>query len=136
MNPEQLGSYFMLSEFTYSRVAIEHGLDNTPPPRAVEALRHLVSKLLDPLRRLYGGPIQVTSGYRCEELNRLVKGVANSQHRLGEAADLYVLQPKALLDCLLDSSLPFDQAIYYRKRHFLHLSLKQEGNNRRQVLYQ
>lgn len=133
--PELLGCYFGLSEFVYSRMAIENGLDNTPPPEAVEALRYLVRELLDPLRTLYGRPIHINSGYRSEALNRLVKGVPNSQHRLGEAADLYAEEPKELLEILLESSLPFDQAILYRTKRFLHLSLKRRGKNRRQLLY-
>lgn len=30
----------------------------------------------------------VTSGYRCEKLNKAVGGAKGSQHRLGQAADI------------------------------------------------
>ena len=92
----RMGEFFSWEEMTYSRRAVEKGLDNRYSRRAVEngldnrpgaearkALEHLVRNLLDPLRRLYGKPIAVTSGYRCEEVNRLVGGVPDSQHVKG-----------------------------------------------------
>ena len=36
------------------------------------------------------GRVIVTSGYRCQELNKAVGGVWNSQHLKGEAADIFV----------------------------------------------
>nr|WP_278629940.1 hypothetical protein [Parabacteroides goldsteinii] len=53
----------------------------------------------------------------------------------GEAADCYVPDIYFLLDTLKKSGLPFDQAILYRKKHFLHLSYRVNGKQRRQVLY-
>lgn len=37
-----------------------------------------------------GSPVIITSGYRCEEHNRAVGSVRNSQHLLGNAADIVV----------------------------------------------
>ena len=119
----RMGEFFSWEEMTYSRRAVEKGLDNRPGAEARKALEHLVLHLLDPLRRLYGKPIAVTSGYRCEEVNRLVGGVPDSQHVKGEAADCYVPDAGELLAVLRRSGLVFDQAIHYRKRNFLHLSL-------------
>lgn len=42
--------------------------------------------------------------------------------------------PEHLLQVLLDSGLPFDQAIVYRQKRFLHLSYRQ-GRCRKMVLY-
>ena len=44
-------------------------------------------------------PIEVVSGLRCPEWNKRQKGVANSQHMYGEAADLYFygVSPNAAL---------------------------------------
>ena len=39
-----------------------------------------------------------------------------------------------LLAVLRQSGFEFDQAIHYRKRNFLHVSLKKTGTNRMQVL--
>lgn len=129
-----LSEHFNMGEFTYSRVAIENALDNTPPPEAVKAIRNLVGKLLEPLRVCYNLPIQISSGYRNEELNRLVGGVPDSQHLKGEAVDMYTLGSSRLLESLEDSGLNFDQAIFYRLKGFMHLSLKLNGKNRRQII--
>lgn len=131
---ERLSEHFMLEEMCYSRVGVENGIDNIPEREAYAALKFLVTELLEPLRRLYGQPVVVTSGYRSEEVNRLVGGVPGSQHTKGEAADCYVPDTGKLLAVLRQSGLEFDQAIHYRKRNFLHLSLKRFGTNRMQVL--
>lgn len=130
-----LSDHFALEEFTYSRIAVENALDNTPPAEAKSALQCLVTCLLEPLRQLYKAPIAILSGYRSEAVNRLAGGVSASQHRKGEAADCYIAEgPEMLLSLLKRSGLPFDQAILYKRRRFLHLSLKQFGRNRMQVL--
>lgn len=52
-------------------------------------IQPLLMQILDRARRWSGHPIQVISGLRCEEWNRIQKGVANSQHMFGEAVDVY-----------------------------------------------
>ena len=126
---------FPCEEMTYSCIAILNGLPNNPPEEARCALCELVKCLLQPLRIAYNKPIVVTSGYRSPEVNRLVGGVRSSQHVKGEAADCYVPDIYFLLDTLKKSDLPFDQSILYRKKHFLHLSYRVNGKQRRQVLY-
>lgn len=135
-HPDWISDHFYMGEFIYSAVAVERGLDNMPPPEAQKAIRNLVIKLLEPLREYagYATGMHISSGYRSEELNRLVGGVADSQHLTGEAADIYTFGSCRLLDALQDSRLNFDQAIYYRRRGFLHLSLKMKDKNRRQVI--
>jgi uncharacterized protein YcbK (DUF882 family) len=44
--------------------------------------------LLDAMRGLYGKPIRVTSGPRCEAHNAAVGGKTTSSHLTGQAADL------------------------------------------------
>lgn len=131
----QLSEHFTLEELTYSRTAVENAIANEAPLQARASLHHLASCLLEPLRQAYKMPIAVLSGYRNKEVNRLVGGVATSQHVKGEAADCYTPEgPEKLLGVLMKSGLEFDQAILYRRRRFLHLSLKQSGNNRMQVI--
>ena len=86
-----LSPHFKLKEFTKSRTARENGIDNTPPPEAVEKLRALCVHTLEPLREALGLPIIITSGYRCKALNeRITHHSATSQHMQGEAADFMV----------------------------------------------
>lgn len=131
----QLTRNFTFEELTYSRIAVENGLENVPSPQALQALKNLSTYLLQPLRDRYGKSIAITSGYRNETVNLLAGGVKNSQHTKGEAADCYIAEgPEVLLGILQTSGLAFDQAILYRQKKFLHLSYR-EGFNRRQVLY-
>ncbi|WP_075557973.1 D-Ala-D-Ala carboxypeptidase family metallohydrolase [Parabacteroides timonensis] len=125
---------FTWEEMVYSRVAVENGLHNIPPIEAEIAMKHLAKRLLQPLRIAYAQPIAITSGYRSPEVNKLVGGVPSSQHVKGEAADCYVPDPEVLLNVLRFCKLPFDQAILYKRKKFLHLSLKASGRNRYQII--
>ena len=130
-----LSRNFTFEELTYSRIAVENGLENVPAPLAFQSLKNLATYLLQPLSDRYGSAIAITSGYRNETVNLLAGGVKNSQHTNGEAADCYIAEgPEKLLEILKASGLDFDQAILYRRKKFLHLSYR-EGFNRRQVLY-
>ena len=80
--------YFSIEELVKSATAERLAIDNTPPRAAQRMLTILVEQLLDPIRRRYGAPIIVTSGYRCPALNTAVGGVANSHHIVGCAADI------------------------------------------------
>ena len=55
---------------------------------------HVIDKrlvdVLDKIRERVGRPVYIESGYRCEDHNREVGGVPNSQHVLGTAADITV----------------------------------------------
>ncbi|MFI3323034.1 MAG: D-Ala-D-Ala carboxypeptidase family metallohydrolase [Rikenellaceae bacterium] len=127
----KLSKNFTLSEFTKSATAKLNNIDNTISVVALSRVQYLVRNLLQPLRDKYGKPLTVSSGYRCEKLNKAVGGVPTSQHTKGEAADVKCDNPIALLDVLLHSGLEFDQAILYPT--FLHLSIK-EGGNRKMVI--
>ena len=58
------------------------------PADAWMYVEHLVEKVLDPVREMFGKPIRVNSGYRCEKHNKKVGGAAKSQHLTGQAADI------------------------------------------------
>ena len=45
---------------------------------------------MDKIRERVERPVYIESGYRCEDHNREVGGVPNSQHVLGTAADITV----------------------------------------------
>lgn len=82
--------YFTLEELTKSGTATRLGIDNTPNAEIVRNLQYGANMVLDPLRRLYKKPILINSGYRCQELNKAVGGVANSWHTKGNAADIHI----------------------------------------------
>lgn len=132
--------YFTLEEMTRSDVAKRKGIDNTPDLPATEALTALVEDVLDPLREMYGHPIHVTSGYRCDALNKEVGGAKTSQHLRGEAADIRTNRKggNARLYALLERYFDYDQLIWEKgddyEPSWVHVSYKAEGGNRKQVL--
>ena len=125
--------YFTIKELTRSMTATRYGIDNTPPASAVKALHDLVDNVLDPLRKAWGGPIRVNSGYRWPELNKLVGGTPTSQHQRGEAADITVGSRSAnrrLLALIKRLNLPVDQCIDEKGCRWIHVSHRR-GRNRR-----
>lgn len=132
---KRLTEHFRMDEFVYSAMAVELGLNNALPSEVIPAIRNLMVRLLEPLHIYHRQPMYIMSGYRSEELNRLVGGAPSSQHMKGEAVDIYTVDRNRLLEDLVASRLNFDQAILYRTKGFIHLSLKKHGVNRKQILF-
>jgi hypothetical protein len=82
----QLSEHFTLEELIFSSTATVHGVDNTPDAVTVDHLA-VTAAGLEYIRGILGGPLHIDSGYRCPELNRLVRGVPDSAHVTGYAAD-------------------------------------------------
>ena len=138
--------HFTFQEFERSEKAAELNIDNRIPELAETHIVELVDILLDPLREAWGGPLTVTSGYRCPELNRAVGGSETSAHTAGWAADL-VPDPddprgvQGLVDFAVEwltaTGLPFDQLIDERSggSRWLHIGIRNlKGRQRREML--
>lgn len=109
-----LSPHFTLDELTLSQTAARMGIDNTPTAAALAALQRTALGLEAVRMRLGGGPIGVSSGYRCLTLNRAIGSKDGSQHVLGEAADFTAPRfgsPRQIVDALVDSDVPYDQLI-------------------------
>lgn len=70
---------FSQSELEKSTKASKNGINNTIPQHLIQNAKDLLSTL-QVIRDALGKPIKITSGYRCEKLNKLVGGVPNSSH--------------------------------------------------------
>ena len=135
--------YFELDELIKSDVAKARGIDNTPTFEVVEHLGELVERLLDPLRDSWGKAIKVTSGYRCEKLNKAVGGASTSVHMLGYAADLQVATsfPKFrdfVVEWFSKTGNHFDQVLVETDKKsgkkWIHIGLySNSGEQRRQI---
>ena len=79
--------HFKLKEFTDSDKATELNINNTPNDEELNNIK-FVAEQLEILRNTYKQPIYITSGYRCEELNKAVGGAVNSWHKKGLAVDI------------------------------------------------
>ena len=66
---------------------------NQPTVQQMVNMTYGCLMLLEPARKAIGCPIIVTSGFRCEAVNRLVGGVRSSQHLQGCAADVRPQDP-------------------------------------------
>ena len=88
LNDIRLSQHFQLTEF----LNLEKYPDNLPTPQVLFNLKYGCQYLLEPARRVIG-PIIVNSGFRNPRVNTLVGGVKNSQHILGQAADIRPKDP-------------------------------------------
>jgi hypothetical protein len=73
---------------------------------------------------LTGFPLDISSGYRCPELNARVGGAKTSQHTLGQAADFTCDEfgpPLDIIRAIRDSDIDFDQCILEYAR-WVHIS--------------
>lgn len=133
----KLTDHFTLEELTASDTASKLGIDNTPNVVQVNDLRVLCTNVLEPARVLFGKPIRVSSGFRCDALNKAVKGARYSQHKTGEAADLQV-SPVSELRRLFEilKGLPIDQLLfeYSGQTRWIHVSHKNGRKQRGQVI--
>ena len=112
--PTALTANFTLEELTFSQTAARLGIVNSPDAQQIDALKNLCVNVLQPLRDALGETITVSSGFRCPALNRAVSGASDSQHLLGQAADLqcFTLAPAEFFRRTVAQNLPFDQLIF------------------------
>ena len=83
INNVRLSPHFLLSEF----LNLGKYPQNIPTMQDVINLTYGCHLLLEPAR-LIVGPIIINSGFRNEDVNCRVGGVKNSQHLIGQAADI------------------------------------------------
>ena len=121
-------------EATVSPTSLRLGIDNTPTPEILEAMKLVATKCFEPLREWYGKPIKINSFYRCPALNKAVGGKDNpiSQHTKGQAIDLSggsKEENKKIYDWCKDH-LNFDQLIWEYDGAWVHISYKSVGNRK------
>lgn len=130
--------YFTIKEMTKSSTAIRNKIDNTPSKEEEKNIIDLVENILDPLRKEYGKPIIINSGFRNKQLNKLIGGSKTSQHLTGQAADIQTIvdtkeENKKLFNLIQKLNLPFDQLIDEYDFNWVHVSYS--PRNRRQILH-
>jgi len=110
----QLSEHFTYAELTRSTTAVRKGLSNAPTKEHAANLVQLCNEVLEPLRKLYGRPIRISSGYRSPALNKAVGGSASSHHCYGMAVDIDQGSPAENMKIfnLLKAYGTFTQLIY------------------------
>lgn len=131
---------FSMEELVASDTARMKGIDNTPDKEVEARLVQLAQQVLQPLRNSYGKPIKISSGYRCQALNKAIGGVSTSQHLKGEAVDinngqienkkLFLLASKMIKE----GEITVGQLIDEKGYKWLHISLP-DNKHRNQILH-
>ncbi len=136
-----LSKHFTLKEMTKSMTATRKGIDNTPNPTQIEAMKLLAEKVFQPLREWVGGPIKVNSFFRSPELNKAIGGSSKSQHCEGRAIDIddvYGYKTNAEMFNFIKNNLDFDQLIWEfgtdDNPDWVHVSYRSTDENRRRCL--
>lgn len=114
--------YFSIDEMLRSATAKKLGIDNMPSQDILNNIQLFIETVLDPIREDWGSAINVSSGYRCPELNKAVGGAKNSGHQYGFCADLQVKggmkMVRKLADFIfqwmMDHQMKFDELLFER----------------------
>ena len=141
----KLTTNFTLEEFENSDVAKSKKIDNTIPYFLIEYVQ-LLSNQLQTIRDAWNAPIVISSGYRCEKLNKAVGGANNSDHRYACAADIHTKENtkqknKELFNLIVSlaklGKIHLRQIIDERNYTWIHISVNNEFNGHRdnQILH-
>ena len=126
INDITLSEHFSVNEFCNLRKYPQ----NIPSMQQITNMAYGCRQLLEPARKAIGCPIIINSGFRCERVNQKVGGVKNSQHLIGQAADIRTKDPaqfQRLVDFLRRHALT-DQLL--TGSNWLHISWNQFGTPR------
>jgi hypothetical protein len=139
----KLSENLALSEVTRSDSAKRKGISNEPTPEHLENFKKLAENIFEPIRKHFGKPIHISSGYRSKALNAAIGGSASSQHCTGEAIDIDMdgssngITNKMVFD-YIKANLNFDQLIWEfgtkDNPDWVHVSYETTGKQRKQVL--
>lgn len=132
--------HFTIDELCRSYIAEKSGIANHPDDIQLEHLSELLA-VLDSICNELTLPIEVTSGFRCSELNKAVGGSKTSAHMCGYAVDLVCKDMSSeelaskIVAVLKEKEIKFDQCIIEksRKSQWVHFGLKDcKGRQRMQ----
>lgn len=122
----QISPHFTLEQLCYSSTAIRLNIDNTPDQEHIDNLKLLCENILEPLYKVFGDRLKITSAYRCKQLNKAIGGSQTSQHISGCAADSGIqgMTTKEYYKWAKTANLPFDQMIeeFASSGGWLHIS--------------
>jgi zinc D-Ala-D-Ala carboxypeptidase len=139
---ENISEHISFAEGCKSQEAIRARIDNIPNEKELEAMKLVAEKCFEPLRNWYGKPIGVSSFFRNEKVNKLVKGSKTSQHMRGEAIDIDAdifnngITNQEIFEWLRDN-VEYDQLIHEfgteENPAWVHISFSSKGN-KKQIL--
>ena len=139
----KLSEHLDLVEVTRSETAKRKGISNIPTPEHLENFKKLANNIFEPIRKHFGVPIHISSGYRSKALNTAIGGSLTSQHCYGEAIDIDMdgssngVTNKMVFE-FIKANLNFDQLIWEfgtkDAPDWVHVSFETTGKQRKQIL--
>jgi hypothetical protein len=137
----QLSENLSLAEVMRSETAKRKGVSNMPTPEHIENFKKLAENIFQPIRKHFGKPIHISSGYRSAALNKAIGGASSSQHCTGEAIDIDMdgtAITNAEIFNYIKNNLSFDQLIWEfgtdKNPDWVHVSYESTGKQRKQIL--
>lgn len=137
----QLSENLSLAEVMRSETAKRKGVSNMPTPEHIENFKKLAENIFQPIRKHFGKPIHISSGYRSAALNKAIGGASSSQHCTGEAIDIDMdgtTITNAEIFNYIKNNLSFDQLIWEfgtdKNPDWVHVSYESTGKQRKQIL--
>ena len=131
--------WFTYGEFIKSATAKKLNIDNTPTEEFIQDNIINLMRIMDKIRErwtdycedncLQNPQIIINSGYRCEELNKAVKGSKTSAHKIGAACDFEAKNGHnkelfgVVQNTLKEYEIPFDQLINENDYEWIHLGI-------------
>jgi len=114
-----ISEHISYKEATKSATAIRHGIKNKPNDEQLKNIILWAINIFEPTREALGGhPINISSLFRCEKLNKLIGGAKDSQHIAlrGAAGDTDLDNHPTFENChffdYIRYHLEFDQLIW------------------------
>ena len=139
---EKISKNCSYEEATRSNTAKRLGISNDPNDEQLESMKELATRIFEPLRAHLCIPIYISSFFRCDALNKAVKGSSNSQHVKGEAMDIDAhifggVTNKQIFEYIKDN-LEYDQLIWEfgneDEPDWVHVSYTSDRPNRKQII--
>lgn len=121
---------FQIQDLIKSNTASASGINNMPNQAAMQNLQYLLNNVINPISNNFPYPIRISSGYRSPQLNAAVRGAQNSQHMLGQAADITTGNRQSnqqLFNWIINSGINFDQIIDEKGYQWVHVSFNPNG---------
>ena|SRR5208283_2197520 len=133
-----ISKHYSMYDTCNSATAKAEGIDNTIPVELTPNAILVTAKILEPLCIYFKTRPDVSCMFRCPALNKIVGGVAGSQHVKAQAVD-FVIVGVSLIDIVnyVRNNLEFDQIILEESggKKWIHVSYSSMTNRRECLKY-
>lgn len=112
---------YTINDYCYSATARFKGIDNRIPQRLLKNAYYTLDCINDVASYVEG--FRLTSGYRCPELNKAVRGASRSKHLDALAFDFACDDLDAAIDFIMSRECPFTPSYVEQRKTYIHISI-------------